>query len=283
MPDLRYHVVSLISVFLALAIGVLLGIGMADNGVLDGQLRAQVSDIRADLDGQRARIAEKDERIAALEERADEDDAMLAGISEAVVSGRLDGTKVALVLGPYADEGTAEALQDVLALSGATLTSVTELDPPETTTGEAPAPEEQYAEEAAGVLAPYAATEDVRSTGPEAVVFLGGGDPPPEADERTLDTLAAAESAMFRVWQGANVRIVGAESSGDGRSQIPQYDVLGVPSVDNADRPAGRAALVLLAAGVAADGAYGTKETASDPFPQITRSPRPDGPAETAS
>lgn len=269
MPDLRYHVVSLISVFLALAIGVLLGIAMADNGVLDDQLRAQVSDIRADLDGQRARITEKDERIAVLEERASGDDAMLAGISEAVISGRLEGTNVALVLGPYADEGTAEALQNALALSGATLTSVTELEPPEPTTAGASTPEERYAEEAASVLAPYAAAGDVASREPEAVVFLGGGSPPPEAPGETPSTLAAAETAMFRVWQGANVRIVGAEPSGEGRSQIPQYNDLGVPSVDNADRPAGRAALVLLAAGVAADGAYGTKKTASDPFPPV--------------
>lgn len=270
MPDLRYHVVSLISVFLALAIGVLLGIGMADNGVLDDQLGAQVSDIRADLDAQRARIAEKDERIAVLEERANEDDAMLAGISEAVISGRLEGTHVALVLGPYADEGTADALQDALALSGATLTSVTKLDPPEPTTRASSTPEEQYAEEATGILAPYASTGDVASAEPDAVVFLGGGDPPPEgASGETLNVLSSAETAMFRVWQGASVRVVGAESSGEGRSQIQQYNDLGVPSVDNADRPAGRAALVLLAAGIAADGAYGTKETASDPFPPV--------------
>ena len=270
MPDLRYHVVSLISVFLALAIGVLLGIAMADNGVLDEQLRAQVSGIRADLEGQRARLDEKDERIAALEARAAEDDAMLAGISEAVILDRLDGTNVALVLGPYADKRTASVLRDALALSGATLTSVTELEPPEpTATGEASTPEEQYAEEAAGVLAPYAAAGDVVSAEPEAVVFLGGGSPPPEASAEGLNTLADAETAMFRVWQGAEVRIVGAESSGGGRSQVPQYKDLGVPSVDNADRPAGRAALVLLVAGAAADGAYGTKQTASDPFPPV--------------
>lgn len=269
MPDLRYHVVSLISVFLALAIGVLLGIAMADNGVLDEQLGAQVSDIRADLDGQRARIAEKDERIATLEERANEDDAMLAGVSEAVISGRLEGTNVALVLGPYADDGTADALQDALALSGATLTSVTKLEPPEPTTPESSTPEEQYTEEAARILGSYASTGDVASAEPDAVVFLGGGDPPPERASGETRNIAAAETAMFRVWQGANVRVVGAESSGDGRSQIQQYNDLGVPSVDNADRPAGRAALILLTAGIAADGAYGTKETASDPFPPV--------------
>ena len=269
MPDLRYHVVSLISVFLALAVGVLLGIAMVDNGVLDEQLRAQVSDIRDDLEGQRSRLEEKDERIAALEERAAGDDAMLAGISEAVISGRLEETNVALVLGPYADEGTAEAVRNALALSGANLTSVTELDPPEPASPETSPPAERYADQAAAIINPYATTGGVNASGPETVVFLGGGDPPPEAGEGTLDSLAAAETAMFRVWQGANVRIVGAESSGDGRSQIPQYNDLAVPSVDNADRPAGRAALVLLAAGAAADGAYGTKETASDPFPPV--------------
>ena len=269
MPDLRYHVVSLISVFLALAIGVLLGIAMADNGVLDEQLRAQVSGIRADLDGQRALISEKDERIAALEERAAGDDAMLQGISEAVISGRLEGTNVALVVGPYADEGTARVLQDALALSGAALTSFTELQPPDPASLEIQTPEEQYAEEAARILASYPTTDGMTPSGPETVVYLGGGDPPPGTDEQDLDALAAAEAAMFRVWQGADTRVVGAESSGDARSQVPQYNDLGLPSVDNADRPAGRAAIVLLAAGAAADGAYGTKGTAADPFPPV--------------
>lgn len=269
MPDLRYHAVSLISVFLALAIGVLLGTAMADNGVLDEQLRAQVSGIRADLDGQRALISEKDERIAALEERAAGDDAMLQGISEAVISNRLEGTNVALVVGPYADEETAKALQDALALSGATLISFTELQPPEPASPGAPIPEEQYADEAARILTSYATTDSVTPSVPETIVFLGGGDPPPENREQNLDILSAAEAGMFRVWQGANARIVGAESSSDARSQVSQYNDLGVPSVDNADRPAGRAALVLLAAGVAADGAYGTKEAAVDPFPPV--------------
>ncbi len=267
MPDLRYHAVSLISVFLALAIGVLLGTAMADNGVLDEQLRAQVSGIRADLDGQRALISEKDERIAALEERAAGDDAMLQGISEALIFDRLEGTSVALVVGPHADEETARALQDALVLSGATLISFTKLQPPDTASPGAPTPEEQYADEAARILAPRSTTQSDTPSGAETVVFLGGGDPPPGDLEQNLDVLSAAETSMFRVWQGANVRIAGAESSGDGRSQVPQYNELGVPSVDNADRPAGRAALVLLAAGAAADGAYGTKQTAAEPFP----------------
>jgi hypothetical protein len=266
LPDLRYHVVSLISVFLALAVGVLLGIAMADNGVLDEQLRAQVSDIRADLEGQRSLIAEKDERIAALEERGAEDEAMLTGISEAVISGRLEGTNVALVLGPYADEGTADALRNALAISDATLTSVTEIEPPETTAPSTSAVEERYAEKAAEILAPDPTTDGATPSGPRVVVFLGGGTPPPGADEEGREALASAEAAMFRVWQSAGVRLVGAEASGDDRSQVPQYNDLDIPSVDNADRPAGRAALVLLAAG-AADGAYGTKPTASDPFP----------------
>ena len=267
MPDLRYHVVSLISVFLALAIGVLLGTAMAGNGVLDEQLRAQISGIRADLDGQRALISEKDERIAALEERAAGDDAMLQGISEAVIADRLEGMSVALVVGPYAEEETATDLQDALARSGATLISFTELEPPEPASPGAPTPEEQYADEAARILTPRATTQSETSSGAETVVFLGGGDPPPGDREQNLDVLSAAETSMFRVWQGANARVIGAESSGDGRSQVSQYNDLGVPSVDNADRPAGRAALVLLAAGAAADGAYGTKQTAAEAFP----------------
>ena len=41
----------------------------------------------------------------------------------------------------------------------------------------------------------------------------------------------------------------------------------GIPSVDNADEPAGRAALVECAAMEICEGTYGTKDTATDPFP----------------
>jgi hypothetical protein len=54
MFDLRYHVASLAAVFLALIIGILVGVGIADRGYLDkgtrGLLERRVAELQKKLD-----------------------------------------------------------------------------------------------------------------------------------------------------------------------------------------------------------------------------------------
>src|SRR5215210_7715993 len=54
MFDLRYHVASLAAVFLALIIGILVGVGIADRGYLDkvtrGLLEQEVANLQKQLD-----------------------------------------------------------------------------------------------------------------------------------------------------------------------------------------------------------------------------------------
>ncbi|MDQ4106424.1 MAG: copper transporter [Actinomycetota bacterium] len=257
MPDLRYHVISLISVFLALAIGVLLGTAMADRGVISDQLQNEVTNIQNQLDQQRELIAERDARIATLQES-------VQGMSEAMISGELQEVEVALVYGPWADEEVARNLQSTLSDAGADLTSFERLP--------APAPEAVPGPENADTELLYAdlATETLGVPGspgaPEVVIFLGGGAPPQDAPEGAVETLMAAEKAMFEVWLEAGVRVVAAEPADTERSEIPLFQDIGVTSVDNADQAAGRAAIVQLATSLQ-DGSYGIKPTASDAFP----------------
>src|SRR5436309_14000896 len=53
MFDLRYHVASLAAVFLALVIGILVGVGIADRGYVDkgvrGLLEQRIAQLRSDL------------------------------------------------------------------------------------------------------------------------------------------------------------------------------------------------------------------------------------------
>jgi Copper transport outer membrane protein, MctB len=54
MFDLRYHVASLAAVFLALVIGILVGVGIADRGLVDkfnrSLLEQRVAQLRSQLD-----------------------------------------------------------------------------------------------------------------------------------------------------------------------------------------------------------------------------------------
>ncbi len=264
MPDFRYHLISLISVFLALAIGILLGVAMSDRGVISEQLQGQITSIQRDVARQR-------QEIDRLRQKTARDEEMLAGISRAVISGSLPGTDVALVVGPYASEEVADEIGSDLSEAGANITSVETLPPPQLS--EMTARESTTAEPITALAARYAGiarsvfgpSEEVPDP-PEYVVFLGGGRIPPEAPPQTRDALAEAQTLMFEVWRNAGARVVGAESSSSRRSEVPLFREAGIASVDNVDQPEGRAALIRVIA-TDAEGSYGTKDTASDPFP----------------
>src|ERR687896_1472318 len=104
MPDLRYHLISLISVFLALAIGILLGVAMADRGLVSARVQAEITSIEQQLDRQQEEIGEQNDRIA-------EQEAMLERMSEVMIANSLQGENVALVTGSYADPDVFGAVQ----------------------------------------------------------------------------------------------------------------------------------------------------------------------------
>ena len=67
MFDLRYHVVSLAAVFLALVIGILLGVGISETGRVDTIERDSYEQRIADLEGEIA--AAKAEDVSSERER----------------------------------------------------------------------------------------------------------------------------------------------------------------------------------------------------------------------
>lgn len=285
MPDLRYHLVSLISVFLALAIGVLLGTAIADRGVLDEQLRAQIEDVQDRFTEQQSVISERNQRISVLEEQVGAQNELSERMAGSIVSDRLNGYDVAVVVGPYADDQVSQAIQDDLAFAGANIGPVVQLEQPDPEDPEAAAG--SYARAALEVSGSASALEqgslegsvsgiseaisgNLGSTGlPNTVVFVGGGAPPGVQEvEPVLEFVRAAQEQMFGSWDGAGIQVVAAESSFADNSEVPLYQTAGVSSVDNADLPSGRASLVLLVAGVA-EGSYGLKPTATDVFPPL--------------
>ena len=261
MPDLRYHLISLISVFLALAIGILLGVAMADRGVVSDRMQAEITSIQQQLDQQQREIDKQDEQIAQQE-------LLLERMSQAMIVDRLQGENVALVAGPYADPDVSGAVQGDFSEAGANITTVETL--------EAPDPSELTTQEATTQLeSGYAAAlarEVLGLTGedqdfPGIVVFVGGGEIPADAPPGTPGALKAVQRRIFEVWLDAGIRVIGAEASDAKPSEVPLFQNVGIPSVDYADQPAGRAAIIECAAIEDCEGAYGLKETASEPFP----------------
>lgn len=113
MIDFRYHLVSLISVFLALAIGVVLGAGPLQNS-LGTALNDQVTSLREDRNETQARL---EATMAAVNER----DEYILSVADALLPGTLEGRDIALVILPGAMGEDIDAVSTGLERAGATV------------------------------------------------------------------------------------------------------------------------------------------------------------------
>jgi outer membrane murein-binding lipoprotein Lpp len=114
MIDFRYHVVSLVSVFLALAVGIVLGAGPLKESIGD-TLSEQVNSLRADRDQLREDL---DRTSTALAHR----DEFISAVSPQLVADQLGGRTVVLVSLPGSLADDVKPLTEALTQSGATVT-----------------------------------------------------------------------------------------------------------------------------------------------------------------
>ena len=118
MISLRYHAVSVAAVFLALAVGVVLG----SSGVSDRVLAA-VSTQRDDLGAEVARLTAERDALAAQERAAGE---FASRVGPAAVRGLLAGQTVALVVAG-ADTADRDGVVGLIGQAGGTVTGLVEL------------------------------------------------------------------------------------------------------------------------------------------------------------
>ena len=114
MIDFRYHLVSLISVFLALAVGVVLGAGPLQNS-LGTALNDQVTALREDRNATQSKLEQTE---TAVNER----DSYITQSASGLLPGTLASKNVALVLLPEAKTEDADAVASQLKTAGATVT-----------------------------------------------------------------------------------------------------------------------------------------------------------------
>jgi hypothetical protein len=112
--SLRYHVVSICSVFLALALGVILGSTTLSNSLLSGlsgqkdQLASQVSDLQTQRNTLNAQLADGD--------------SFATGVGPLAVRGALTQRSVVLISTANVSQSDEDALSGLLTAAGATVT-----------------------------------------------------------------------------------------------------------------------------------------------------------------
>ena len=122
MIDFRYHLVSLIAVFLAIALGIVIGTTQLNGKVLD-DLRGQVSSLEQ---GKR----DLEDSTQQLQAQRDDDNAFQTAVAPALVDGALTGRSVVLVVSDeQVSSDTIDEVTTLVGQAGGTVSGTIRLQP----------------------------------------------------------------------------------------------------------------------------------------------------------
>jgi Copper transport outer membrane protein, MctB len=279
----RYHATSLIAVFLALAVGILIGAefgGDALNGTrknLENSLVGNLQDARSrveDLNGELGQAGEFDEKVYPV-----------------LTRDRLQGKKIALVAFGNLPGEITSAVEEALGPTGAKLVGVGVVREPVDTTN--------LAEELANTRFSELATEPEQmnelGTGVGRQIVIGGTLPevvrgglfthasgefgaldgvivvrsqPEGMGPVQRSTANALETSMLKGFTATGVPTVGVESTTTEPSSISFFQSNDLSTVDDIDTTAGEVALVYALLGE--EGSFGVKSSADRLLPNLT-------------
>jgi hypothetical protein len=283
----RYHAASLAAIFVALAIGILIGVGFGSdlvNGTAD--------DLEKSL---HASIDDKNAQIEDLESQLSDERKFSTAVAPAIVENRLRGSQIAVVAFGALDDALTDDIRAALEPSGATLREIAVVrEPPDegAIEGVLPRHRQESREDHLTRAATLTGQALVRGSAGfdalrSALFSRYSGDPggldgvvivraqPDDMEDRDQDDSNAIEDGMIDGMQNpfgdipgaAEVRLVGAERSDTDPSSIGFFQDHGAASVDDVDDLSGKVALVYVLDG--AEGEFGTKDTADALLPDL--------------
>jgi hypothetical protein len=293
MFDLRYHVASLAAVFVALTVGIVVGVGIADRGLLRKGERSFLEERISRLEN-RLDAATKREALLNGESRAG--DTLMNEAYPLLAGDRLKGKRVAVVFVGPVDTSIAGGVERAIGDAGAKVLRVRALQVPIDVTALNRALDGQRQ------LASYAGRAHVGELGDALGKELVDGGQTPlwnavssklveeqrGSGDAAVDGVVVARSAkpqqgatarflsgFYGGVAGAGMPAVGVETSETKPSAVEAFRGAGLSTVDWIDTGYGKLALVWLLAG-GTPGAYGVKQTATDgPLPPADSVPAP--------
>ena len=280
MFDMRYHIASLVAVFLALTVGLLLGSLIADKGVIANQQEKLVESIRSD-------IRDMGEENVALRAKLQQLDDFQSQVLPIAVKNRLTGKKAAVVALTPDQGGLVAEISRVLEAAGAVAVPVridilkidfsdnnlvarlsSKFDAGGAQGGDF---ERRFWSRLAAELAgrePPALTNELIAMNlvqvdpanlplDSAVVLAPGDKKIGNRDALVLEALV----------QTGQVYVIGAETVNAKPSRIAVYKLRNVSTVDNIETIPGKIALVYLLENREPTAHYGAKSTADKLLP----------------
>jgi len=285
MLDLRYHVASLTAVFLALILGIVVGVGISGRGFVD---KSERRNFENRIDRLQSRVDELSGQNDGLRTQGQAASSFIANAYPALMHDRLTGRRLAVIVVGAKSGSTVRNVRNALDDAGATLARYRAVKQPvalatvraalRRVRGFRRLPDagrELGQEWVTGGKTPVAdalasaIVEEERGGGArpvDGVVLVQVSDPSDAATTSFLD-------GLFEGLGTSGVPVVGVEESSRTPSGVTALaSVGGLSTVDDIDTPSGRLALALLLGG-AQPGDYGVKSSASAPLPEITPAP----------
>jgi hypothetical protein len=293
MIDLRHHVYSLVAVFLALALGIVIGSAFIAPGSanLKDSTRglAEVAKLEQRFNVLRTEISQKQDACAAAQTRLDRTEQVCKALLPSAVADRLAYRNVAIVQTAGSDESVA-AVRTALAQAGAKVTTFVRIHNTLSPDNEDLSQMAQAFGKAEGTptadlfrisissivngiawakdadkLAALEKADFVSVSGPlnhwsRLVVVVGGAGSEEQNAAQTLDV------PLVELLQKKGAQVVGCESFDATVSYVGAYAGKGISTVDNIDQAAGQLGLIYALTGE--HGNYGVKKTADRLIPR---------------
>ncbi len=278
----RYHAASLAAVFVALAVGILIGAALGSD-VISGTAEKLKNDLAQDLDRAQAEnsdLKDENEALRSFDQQ----------VYPAIVGNRLNSRSIALITLGDVETGTLEDdVSEALDGSGADLGEVASVrEPPDTD-----ALIDDFLSDSARFQTTDDALRDAATVAGRALVGRGpelnvgrnallsgfSGNPqgitgvvivrqaPVGLSPREMSDIKTLEEGLIEGMKRSGARVVGGEREDAQSSSVEFFTQQQLPTVDNVEQFPGRVALVLALAG--ADGNFGVKETADGLLPDL--------------
>ena len=277
MFDFRYHALSLIAVFVALVLGLLLGVAIGDKGLVSSAEKNIKESLRSDVRAEQRKVAELNDQLAQKDKFEQE-------VYPLLVDGQLTDRKIGVVFLGQASDDINNEVANALSASGGRRVGAVEVREPLNLGGLAARATGKYQALATStddkLLQQFGTRIGVQLTraggkllnrerrtlfsavagslGPYDGVVVAR-DLPDGLSSDDLHHVNVFEDGLIKGLTSRNIQVVGVERADSEPTQVPWYRSQGLSTVDNLDQTAGQAALVFLLAGKT-DGAFGVHQ-----------------------
>ena len=287
--DIKYHIASLVAIFLALGIGILIGTSMIGSDAITKQQKNMIEGIEKEFTILREENKQNADALLQTQEVMSNQQQFNQEVLPLLVRNKLQGRKIAIVDLNYHREH--DGLANVLRSAGADVQSVTVINLgllkdsnlSKQTAGmlgkSKQSDTEKYLPDLARLLAEAIATGEngdlVRFLDDHEVIKISGNYGPPLQDviliggseNKHQDNYKKFDHVMIKAWRGAGFNIYGVEDSDAAVSYIRYYQSASLTTVDNIDTVYGQLSLVMAMYGY--PGQYGIKQTAESFLPPL--------------